>query len=93
MKHHLADGELLFVVPGYRVKEPIPWNEIPLLIRKVELYVEWWITTRNKPIVFQNICIQNYLRNPDASHNLHHDWFHFPGLYEAVRATDGDAHH
>jgi hypothetical protein len=87
MKNHIAKGEKLFVVPGYRVEEPVPWDHIPLLIRKVELYIEWWITTRNAPIDSLNIAVQNYLRNPNASHNLHRDWYHPPGLYEAVRAT------
>ncbi len=80
MRHHLAKGERLFVVPGYLVQEPVKWDHIPLLIRKVELYIEWWLTSRNDPLTLRDPAIQNYLKNPDASHNLHPDWFHYPGL-------------
>jgi hypothetical protein len=75
MRHHVAKGELLFVVPGFKIQEPVPWNYIPVLIRRVELYILWWVETRNDPQQMRNLPIQNYLKNPNASHNLRPDEF------------------
>jgi hypothetical protein len=27
----------------------VPWNNIPGLIRRVELHILWWINSRNDP--------------------------------------------
>jgi hypothetical protein len=75
MHHHISKGEKLFIVPGMRVQEPVPWDEIPVVIRKVELYVLWWIETRNDPNQLRNPALRNYLNNPNASHNLRPDEF------------------
>jgi len=83
MHHHVAKGERLFVVPGFLIKEPVDWNYIPLLVRRVELYIQWWITTRNDPAQLRDQTIQNYLKHPMASHNRRLTWFHYPGLAEA----------
>ena len=48
--HHVRDDELCFVVPNFYITEPVPWDYIPTLIRRVELYIEWWINTRNEPV-------------------------------------------
>lgn len=87
MKNHLAKGERLFVVPGFLIEEPVAWNYVPVLIRRVELYIEWWITTRNNPSIIHNVCIQNFLRNPNAYHNLRPHEHHYPGLLDLVRAV------
>lgn len=39
MRQHVSKGERLFVLPGYKVKEPVPWNEIPALIEGVQKHV------------------------------------------------------
>lgn len=39
MRHHLGKGERLFVLPDLDVQEPVPWNEIPPLIEKVQKHV------------------------------------------------------
>lgn len=39
MHNHVKKGERLFVLPGVEVEEPVPWDEIPLLIHRVQLYV------------------------------------------------------
>src|SRR4051812_38468291 len=49
LKHHIRRGQLLLVVPGYRVSEPVPWNDIPTVIRRTELHILEWIRTRNDP--------------------------------------------
>ena len=49
LRHHVRPGQLLLVVPDYKVKEPVPWNNIPGLIRRVELHILWWINSRNDP--------------------------------------------
>jgi hypothetical protein len=35
--------------PTTKSKEPVPWNNIPGLIRRVELHILWWINSRNDP--------------------------------------------
>lgn len=39
MRHHVFRHERLFVVPDLDVKEPVPWNDIPPLIEKVQKHV------------------------------------------------------
>ncbi len=38
MRHHVSKGERLFVLPD-QVEEPVPWDEIPALISKVQTHV------------------------------------------------------
>jgi hypothetical protein len=47
MRHHVGKGEQLFVVPGLAVQEPVPWDQIPLLIHRVHLYVNEKIAPHN----------------------------------------------
>jgi hypothetical protein len=82
MRNHVAKGERLFVVPGFLIQEPVEWNYIPVLIRRVELYIEWWVTTRNDPLILRDICIVNYLKNPNAYHHLRPEEFHYSGFRE-----------
>lgn len=39
MRHHVKKGERLFVVPGFEVQEPIPWDDRPALIERVLKHV------------------------------------------------------
>lgn len=40
MKHHVAEGERLFIVPHLRVQEPVAWGKDQVdLIARVEAYV------------------------------------------------------
>lgn len=85
MKYHVKQDELLFVVTGFKIEEPVSWNYIPVLIRRVELYIEWWIKTRNDPDDFNKPQIKNYLKNPLASHNLRPNEFkYFPSLVSKI---------
>jgi hypothetical protein len=47
MRYHISKGERLFVVPGLKVQEPVPWDEIPLLIHRVHLYVNERVSPHN----------------------------------------------
>ena len=49
LKHHVRPGQLLLIVPELKVREPVPWNDIPKVIRRAELHILWWIGSRNDP--------------------------------------------
>lgn len=48
-KHHVRPGQLLIVVPNYKVQEPVPWNSIPVITGMAKHAVLEWIRTRNDP--------------------------------------------
>jgi hypothetical protein len=39
----------LLVVPRYKVREPVPWDDVPTVIARAEAYILEWIRTRNDP--------------------------------------------
>lgn len=39
MRYHVGKRERLFVVPDYEVEEPVPWDDIPPLIERVQKHV------------------------------------------------------
>ncbi len=43
LKHHVRHDELAIVAPGLIVHEPIAWNDIPIVIRRMEIEVDKWI--------------------------------------------------
>jgi hypothetical protein len=47
LKHHVRPGQIMCIVPGLQVKEPVPWNDIPMVIGRAELAILEWIGTRN----------------------------------------------
>jgi hypothetical protein len=47
LKHHVRPGQIMVVVPQYKVKEPVPWDEVPTVIRRAELAILEWIGQRN----------------------------------------------
>jgi hypothetical protein len=49
LKHHVRPGQLLLVVPDFTVQEPVPWGDIPRVIRRAELHALWWVGSRNDP--------------------------------------------
>jgi len=49
MKHHQRHDELLFIVPNFRIAEPVPWERIPEVVARVESYIAWFIASRNDP--------------------------------------------
>ena len=46
LKGHRRHDEVLVVVPGVRVHEPIAWGDIPGLIGRVQHEVDKWAETR-----------------------------------------------
>jgi|SRR6516162_5282561 hypothetical protein len=48
MRHHIGKGERLFVVPGYEVEEPVPWDDIPELIERVKKHVQQQLAPDNR---------------------------------------------
>lgn len=57
MRYHVKKGERLFVVPGLEVKEPVPWHDIPGLIRKVERYIHQKAPAKNECGECRQCCI------------------------------------
>lgn len=65
---HLRPDEQLFIVPNFKVLEPVPWEKIPAVIKRVEDYVAWWIKTRNDPddlrseaiVMYKLRCLRRY---------------------------------
>lgn len=47
LKHHVRPGQILIVVPGFTVQEPVPWDDIPMVIGRAELAILEWIGQRN----------------------------------------------
>jgi hypothetical protein len=47
LKHHVRPGQIMCIVPGFKIKEPVPWNDIPMVIGRAELAILEWIGTRN----------------------------------------------
>lgn len=75
LKHHVRCDELLIVVPDLIVHEPIAWNDIPIVIERVNLWVEEWLRGRpNLDDVGYN-AIKMYrirqLHNPNRTIDLH----------------------
>ena len=47
LKHHVRPGQIMCIVPGFKIAEPVPWNDIPMVINRAELAILEWIGTRN----------------------------------------------
>jgi hypothetical protein len=49
LRHHVRPGQILCVVPGFRINEPVPWNDIPMVISRAEAAILEYVRTRNDP--------------------------------------------
>ena len=47
LKHHVRPGQIMVVVPGFKISEPVPWNDIPMVTGRAELAILEWIGQRN----------------------------------------------
>lgn len=47
LKHHVRPGQIMVVVPGLKIKEPVSWNDIPMVIGRAELAILEWIGRKN----------------------------------------------
>lgn len=45
-RHHVRNGEMLYIVPKLLVHEPIAWNDIPLVVERAKIEFEKWLGTR-----------------------------------------------
>lgn len=43
---HVGSGELAYTVPDLVLREPIAWNDIPLVIERARLELNKWLDTR-----------------------------------------------
>ena len=49
MKQQARHDELCLIIPGVKLREPVPWGAIPILINIARFYLDWWVDTRNDP--------------------------------------------
>lgn len=63
MHHHVGKGERLFVVPDYRVQEPVPWDDIPPLIERVQKHVASTIAPTNDCGECRACCFTLYIKD------------------------------
>lgn len=47
LKHHVRPGQIMVIVPHFKVQEPVPWNDIPMVIGRAELAILSWIGRQN----------------------------------------------
>jgi len=64
MRHHVGKRERLFVVPDYEVQEPIPWDDIPPLIERVQKHVAKSLAPVNHCGGCQMCCILPLIDDP-----------------------------
>lgn len=61
---HLEKGERLFVVPGFTVEEPVPWDDIPSVIHKVQKHIVKTLAPVNHCGECLACCYQLYIDDP-----------------------------
>lgn len=66
---HVRPGQILIPLPSYYVKTPVPWNDIPTLIARVEWYVNEWIRGLNDPDIREHEAIKLYLIRQKRTYN------------------------
>jgi hypothetical protein len=69
--------ELIFIVPGFRLPEPVPWHQIPGMWRRVECHIDWWMRSRNDPEDLNHVAIVRYRQRIDEGQQ---SAFHLAGL-------------
>lgn len=75
LKHHARPDELLLIVPGIVVHEPITWTDIPMVIGHIERWVDRWIVDNipNEPHAREAVrmyrlrCLENPRRALDMN--------------------------
>ena len=70
LHHHVREGQLMLVVPGFTVSEPVPWHEIPIVIDRAEAYILEWISTRNDPDDLRDPAVALFLLRRQRSYRL-----------------------
>jgi hypothetical protein len=65
MRHHVGKGERLFVVPDMTVQEPIPWDDVPPLIERVQDHVTQQLAPVNHCGDCKLCCTIHLIDDPD----------------------------
>jgi hypothetical protein len=71
LRHHVNKGERLFVVPGYEVQEPVPWDDIPPLIERVQKHVASTLAPSNGCGTCVACCFQFAIDDPPVKKSSH----------------------
>lgn len=61
MRHHLAPGEKLYVVPDYLVIEPVPWERVPQVIEAVQKHVAKMLAPVNHCGECTECCFRHFI--------------------------------
>ncbi len=64
MRHHVGKKERLFVLPDFQVQEPVPWDDIPPLILRVQKHVATSLAPVNHCGGCNACCITPYIDDP-----------------------------
>lgn len=81
MRHHVGKGERLFVLPDCNVNEPVPWDDIPPLIERVQKHVVATLAPVNHCGECRACCFSLYIEDgpfakpsnqwcPNCAHNF-----------------------
>jgi hypothetical protein len=56
-RYHQNPGDRVFIVPGFKTPEPVPWHEIPYVIGRARASLHRWIRKQNE----WNFAVNSYL--------------------------------
>jgi hypothetical protein len=74
LRHHVQPGERLFVVPGLKVREPIPWGQKQAdVIRAAQIHVIKSLAPANPCGECRQCCKTLYI-NEDGLRKPSHEW-------------------
>jgi hypothetical protein len=65
LRHHTRRDEQLFVVPGFEVEEPVPWEKIPFVIETVQKHVVSTLAPVNHCGDCTACCVIPHIRDKD----------------------------
>lgn len=71
---HVRADEMLFMVPGVEIQEPVAWGDIPSIIQAADNCIEEYIRTRNDPDLPTSVKLYQLRRLRQAQRSTHlHD--------------------
>ena len=78
-KYHVRPGQILLVVPDFKIQEPVPWERIAEVTGRAEAWILEWIRSRNDPEVLKDPAISLFLLR--RTRGFHRESVH---LYDIV---------
>ena len=69
MHHHVRPGQLLLVVPGWKLNYEPDARHAANIVPYVEDYIDWWIKTRNDPDDLKHPAVALYQLRKSRGHN------------------------